>query len=208
MKKYVAAMLMTLMSVSALAGPATRTGGPNEDWEYVEHNWTVGYDKTGTSLNARTESGSDYWHVEVGQKVGKFEVLYRYAETDVDTTENRVTGRFALWSNESWGLSVTPEVAYKFLENEDNYTRLSVIVEARKEVPFICNTEVFVRLKPRWYTGKQHQDEDFRTDDGRYQAGLDYKFGKVTVGGFVEYNALTGFDKDRWMTGTRVAYNF
>lgn len=210
MKNVFMAAIAVFFASQALAAD------PNQDWDYSEQEYVLNSVSTGTEVTYRNIAGSDYQHVELGQRLNfsvfgvdlsKAQVLYRYAETDADTTERRYTGRYDIWSCDTLGLTITPEVAYNVVEDAQDYTRVSVIAEFRKPVPGIPNTEAFLRLKPRWYLG-EGQKEDFETDDGRYQAGIDYAWRKLTIGGFVEYNTASGQDKEFWMTGTRVAFNF
>lgn len=209
MKKITAAVLMVLSSMVAQADV-------DQDWDFSEQNYTVGLKSTGTEVTYRNVAGSDYEHVEIDQRLNfsvfgfdlsNAQVLYRYAENDDNTTERRYTGRYDIWHCDTLGLTVTPEVAYKVLEDQQDYTRLSVIAKFSKPVPGIANTNAVLVLKPRWYLGES-QKEDFEADDGRYQAGLEYTWNKLTVGGFVEYNTDTGFEKQYWQTVTRVAYIF
>jgi hypothetical protein len=210
MKNVIMAAIAAVFSTSVMAAQ------PDQDWDFSEQDYVLNYAATGTSVTYRNIAGSDYEHVELGQRLkfdvlgfdlSRAEVLYRYTETDADTTERRYTGRYDIWHCDTLGLTITPEVAYNVVEDAQDYTRLSVIAEFRKPVPGLANTQAFLRVKPRWYLG-EGQKEDFETDDGRYQLGVDYKWNKLTVGGFVEYNTASGQDKEFWMTGTRVAYNF
>lgn len=208
MKNFVLA-LMFIFSATAYAQN-------DQDWDFSEQEYTVGVNSTGTDITYRNLAGSDYEHVEVGQRLkfdlfgvdlSKAQVLYRYAETDVDTTIRRYTGRYDIWHCDSLGLTITPEVAYNVVEDQQDYTRLSVIAEFRKPLPVLTNFDAVLTLKPRWYLG-EGQKEDFEADDGRYQAGVEYKVNKLSVRGFVEYNTDTGLEKDFWMTGTKVSYIF
>lgn len=199
-----------------MAVTASLAQAQDQDWDFSEQDYTLGLNSTGTDITYRNIAGSDYEHVEVGQRLkfdlfgldlSKAQVLYRYAETDADTTVRRYTGRYDIWHNDTLGLTITPEVAYNVVEDAQDYTRLSLIAEFRKPLPWVCDTDVVLTLKPRWYLG-EGQKEDFESDDGRYQLGLEYRWQKLTVGGFVEYNTDSGLEKDFWMTGTRVAYTF
>lgn len=204
-----------IMAVMALFAGAAQAQD-DQDWDFSEQDYTLGLASTGTEVTYRNIAGSDYEHVEIGQRLNfsvwgfdlsKAEVLYRYAETDADTTERRYTGRYDIWHCETLGLTITPEVAYKVLEDQQDYTRLSLIAKFSKPVPGLPNTNAVLTLKPRWYLGES-QKEDFEADDGRYQAGLEYTWDKLTVGGFLEYNTGTGLEKEYWQTVTRVAYTF
>lgn len=204
--------IMAFMALFATAAQAQ----DDQDWDFSEQDYTLGLASTGTDVTYRNIAGSDYQHVEIGQRLkfdlfgldlSKAQVLYRYAETDADTTVRRYTGRYDIWHCDTLGLTITPEVAYNVVEDAQDYTRVSVIARFSKPVPGISNTNAVLVLKPRWYLG-EGQKEDFESDDGRYQAGLEYTWDKLTVGGFVEYNTGTGLEKDYWQTVTRVAYTF
>ena len=152
-----------------------------------EYNYKMAIDKTDYTFRHREGT----WHIEAGIKQNNTHVMYRFADLD-GIIENRIKLTQDLYKN--GGFSLQTRMEYRHFDHADNYWRFRWILNYKKD---IGNAEAWIKLQPRWKL-----DGDTTLDDARDQAGINFKFGNVKVGPFIERYAGTNLHYDEFVYGT------
>jgi len=130
-------------------------------------------------------------HIEVGNKIGPIEVMYRYADL-VSTQENRIkfTGEFFSYKD----LTIEGRIEYRHFNNKESHWRYRFITEFTPHLhgPFY----LYAKWQPRW----SFKDSGTKFD-ARDQLGITYKQQNWKVTPFIERKATEGYNYRITVTG-------
>jgi hypothetical protein len=160
--------------------------------EPSEHNYKVKQDDWEYTYRHR-EGG---WHVEIGNKIGPVEVMYRYADLR-NTRENRIKFTHELFSHNDFVLE--HRIEYRSFDKIEDHWRYRLILEYTPHLygPFY----LYAKLQPRW----AFKDSEVKMDH-RDQLGITYKNDNWKITPFVERYAIEGFDQKTTVYGTHFEY--
>lgn len=172
--------------------PSPVPSAPSTEYEY---NYSISYDDWKASFRDR----EDTWHVELGhtiESLRNLDVTYRYADLG-DTVEQRFKFTYPLFSSN--GFSVASRLEYRAFDSAENHWRYRWILGYKKSFQY---ADVWVKLQPRW--GFKDESTAF---DARDQVGVDFKFGDLRIGPFVERYAKTSWrNHSLTVVGTNFSY--
>jgi len=130
-------------------------------------------------------------HIEIGNKVGPIEVMYRYADL-VNTQENRIkfTGEFFSYKD----LVLEGRMEYRHFNNKESHWRYRFIAEYTPHLygPFY----LYAKWQPRWSFKKKGTKFDARD-----QLGITYKEKNWKVTPFIERKSTEGYARKITVTG-------
>ena len=133
----------------------------------------------------------DKWHVEVGDKVGPVEVMYRYADQD-GSIENRIKFTTELFSFSD--LVMEGRMEYRHFDNKESHWRYRFIAEYTPHLT--GNWYLYAKWQPRW----SFKDADTKFD-ARDQLGITYKINGWKITPFVERNSGEGYGMKQTVSG-------
>ena len=175
----VIALVATLFPMLILAEPSEHNYKvKKDDWEYTYRHRERG------------------WHLEVGNKIGPIEVMYRRADL-VTSKEDRIKFTHELFTYHD--LTVEHRIEYRSFDNKEDHWRYRFIFEYTPHLygPFY----LYAKVQPRWAF------KDGRTViDHRDQLGLTWKEDKWKITPFIERYAIDGFEYRRTVYGTHFEY--
>ena len=127
MRGLVGILMLSLCGVAVAAPSEHNYKAKQDDWEYTY----------------RHREGA--WHVEVGNKIGPIEVMYRYADLR-DTRENRIkfTGEFFSYKD----LTVEGRMEFRSFDKKEDHWRYRFIFEYTPHL--YGNWYLYAKLQPRW----------------------------------------------------------
>ena len=130
-------------------------------------------------------------HIEIGNKIGPIEVMYRYADL-VDTQENRIKFTGELFSYKD--LVFEGRMEYRHFNNKESHWRYRFIGEYTPHLygPFY----LYAKWQPRW----SFKDSGTKFD-ARDQLGITYKHRNWKVTPFIERKSTEGYNKKITVTG-------
>ena len=130
-------------------------------------------------------------HIEIGNKIGPIEVMYRYADL-VNTQENRIkfTGEFFSYKD----LVFEGRMEYRHFNNKESHWRYRFIAEYTPHLygPFY----LYAKWQPRW----SFKDSGTKFD-ARDQLGITYKEANWKVTPFIERKSTEGYARKMTVTG-------
>lgn len=156
--------------------------------EESEHNYKLKKDDWGFTYRHR-EGG---WHVEVGNKIGPVEVMYRYADL-VTTKENRIKFTSEFFSYKD--LTIEGRIEYRGFDNKESHWRYRFITEYTPRL--YKNFYLYAKWQPRW----SFKDAGTKFD-ARDQLGITYKGRNWKITPFIERNGTDGYDYKQTVYGT------
>ena len=157
-----------------------------------EHNYKA--KKDDWEFTYRHREGS--WHLEVGNKIGPVEVMYRYADLG-DTLENRIKFTHELFSYKD--LTLEHRMEYRSFDNKEDHWRYRFIFEYTPHL--YGNWYLYSKLQPRW----SFKDRGTKFDS-RDQLGLTYKSDNWKMTPFIERKGTEGWEKKMTVIGTHFEY--
>jgi len=174
MKALVTILMLSLCSVAVAAPSEHNYKAKQNDWEYTY----------------RHREGA--WHVEIGNKVGPVEVMYRYADLR-DTRENRIKFTHELFSYKD--LTVEHRMEFRSFDKKEDHWRYRFIFEYTPHIygPFY----LYAKLQPRW--AFKDGGTKFVARD---QLGLTYKHRNWKITPFIERKGMEGYEKKMTVLGT------
>jgi hypothetical protein len=130
-------------------------------------------------------------HIEIGNKIGPIEVMYRYADL-VNTQENRIkfTGELLSYKD----LVFEGRMEYRHFNNKESHWRYRFIAEYTPHLygPFY----LYAKWQPRW----SFKDSGTKFD-ARDQLGITYKEKNWKVTPFIERKSTEGYARKMTVTG-------
>jgi len=133
-------------------------------------------------------------HIEIGNKIGPIEVMYRYADL-VNTQENRIkfTGEFFSYKD----LVFEGRMEYRHFNNKESHWRYRFIGEYTPHLygPFYF----YAKWQPRW----SFKDSGTKFD-ARDQLGITYKYRNWKITPFIERKAMEGYEYRQTVYGTHL----
>jgi hypothetical protein len=171
-----------IIGIVAYVFPMLAQGEPSE------HNYKVKQDTW--EYTYRHREGS--WHMEIGNKVGPIEVMYRYAKLR-NTRENRIkfTGEFFSYKD----LTIEGRIEYRDFDKLESHWRWRFITEFTPHLagPFY----LYAKWQPRW----SFRDSGVRFD-ARDQLGITYKERNWKITPFVERKSMEHYHRKQTVYGT------
>jgi hypothetical protein len=178
MKSIIGLVAALTIALSSVANAGTSEQEYNyklkkDDWEYT----------------FRTRE--DRWHVEVGNKIGPIEVMYRYADLD-PVIENRIkfTGEFFSYKD----LTFEGRMEYRHFDIKESHWRWRFIAEYTPHI--YKNLYLYAKWQPRW----SFKDAGTKFD-ARDQLGITYKAKNWKITPFIERYSLKDYDKRMTVSG-------
>jgi len=166
-------LVATLFPMLILADEEYNYKLKNKNWEYTFRH---------------REGGK---HIEIGNKIGPIEVMYRYADL-VNTQENRIkfTGELLSYKD----LVFEGRMEYRHFNNKESHWRYRFIAEYTPHLygPFY----LYAKWQPRW----SFKDSGTKFD-ARDQLGITYKEKNWKVTPFIERKSTEGYARKMTVTG-------
>jgi len=152
-----------------------------------EYNYKLKHDNWEYTFRTR----EDRWHVEVGNKIGPVEVMYRYADQD-GTIENRIKFTTELFEYED--LVVEGRMEFRGFDNKESHWRYRFIAEYTPHI--VGPLYLYAKWQPRW----SFKDAGTKFD-ARDQLGITYKGDGWKITPFVERNSTEGYNMKQTVSG-------
>jgi hypothetical protein len=181
-EKWGLVISFTIIAVVATIFPMLVMSAPSEhNYKAKQDDWEYTY---------RHREGA--WHVEIGNKIGPIEVMYRYADLR-DTRENRIkfTGEFFSYKD----LTVEGRMEFRSFDKKEDHWRYRFIFEYTPHL--YGNWYLYAKLQPRW----AFKDAGTKFDS-RDQLGITYKQGNWKITPFIERKGTEGWDQKMTVLGT------
>jgi len=175
------AFVVYVFPMLVLAAPSEHNyKAKQDDWEYTY----------------RHREGA--WHVEIGNKIGPVEVMYRYADLR-NTRENRIKFTHELFSYKD--LLLEHRMEFRSFDKKENHWRYRFILEYTPHLygPWY----LYAKLQPRW----AFKDGGTKFD-ARDQLGITYKHKNWKVTPFIERKGMEGYEKKMTVLGTHFEVKF
>ena len=174
MKALVAILMLSLCTVAVAAPSEHNYKLKKGDWEYTYRH---------------REGG---WHVEIGNKIGPVEVMYRRADL-VTSKEDRIKFTHELFSWKDFTLEHRME--FRSFDVKEDHWRYRFILEYTPHL--YGDFYLYAKLQPRW----SFKDEGVKFD-ARDQLGITYKGKNWKITPFVERKGMEGWNKKMTVIGT------